>query len=118
MLQPLHGWLRKRARGSSKTPKRRYLVQKDNILELFKNERPGGVVVGVIELEKVNEIVPRGENDFDVIAVNRILKASHFIINVIIFHKYFEWLTFFVCGSRGLIIFYSAVRGGPRRRRS
>eukprot|EP00029_Vermamoeba_vermiformis_P008092 TRINITY_DN3690_c0_g1_i1.p1 TRINITY_DN3690_c0_g1~~TRINITY_DN3690_c0_g1_i1.p1 ORF type:complete len:363 (+),score=46.95 TRINITY_DN3690_c0_g1_i1:49-1137(+) len=76
MLQPLHGWLRKRARGSSssKTPKRRYLVQKDNILELLKNEKPGGVVVGIIDLEKINEVVPRGENDFDVIAVNRILK--------------------------------------------
>jgi hypothetical protein len=82
MLQPLHGWLRKRARGSSssKTPKRRYLVQKDSLLELFKNERPGGIVVAAIDLEKVNEVVPRGENDFDVIAVNRILKVSCIII--------------------------------------
>jgi ankyrin repeat protein len=49
-------------------------VQKDSLLELFKNERPGGIVVAAIDLEKVNEVVPRGENDFDVIAVNRILK--------------------------------------------
>ncbi len=55
-------------------------MQKDNLLELFKNERPGGVVVGIIDLEKINEVVPRGENDFDVIAVNRILKVRCFII--------------------------------------
>lgn len=55
-------------------------MQKDSLLELFKNERPGGIVVAAIDLEKVNEVVPRGENDFDVIAVNRILKVSCIII--------------------------------------
>ena len=91
MLQPLHGWLRKRTRGSSssKTPKRRSLAQKDNVLEFFKNERPGSVVVGIIDLEKVNEVVPRGENDFDVIAANRILKVSNIIVVAILFRHCF-----------------------------